>query len=101
MQGILTEIKRSLDTIVIEDIYKYPAYTNMISIGDGKYKLEIEFLNPDKAAIEEIANLYHLSKTLKITSENIQKEHLDIDHIFVTRHMVDIIPRVKWDCISK
>jgi len=101
MQDVLIDIERKLDTVLIENQYQYPAFTSVHVNSKGQYEIKVEFLNPDKAAVAQLATFYKLSKTLSFKSRVMQKEGLDVSQVFVTRHLVDLSPSVQWDCISK
>ncbi|MEP6594625.1 MAG: hypothetical protein ABJA71_01715 [Ginsengibacter sp.] len=93
--------QRTLDNVILEGEYEYPAYITIDGDKTGNYHVKLEFNNLNSENFKDIANLYKDSKPLRIESEIIKKWNFNITHIIIEKFWAGSKFAMIWECFSK
>jgi len=86
--------------VVLEGEYKYSSNMTIGLSDGGDFYLKIIFRNLDINDFEVLANLGKLQRRLKMESDLIAKEKLNITHIVVTNIQATSAMEIIWECLS-
>ena len=94
--------KGVLDNIILEGEYKFSVYMTIDypKSHGGEYDLTIEFRHANLESFDKAAQLYNKPTALKISSDIITKEKLNITQIVARDFSGDSTLAMKWVCKS-
>jgi len=100
MEEIELNQKRGIDTVCIENKYKFPVYITISSETSTDLSVCLEFLNLNQDNFTILTNLTKENRPIKISSLIIEQKQFNISHILIRNVETDSEFKMNWDCLS-
>ena len=100
MRKMNITITNAPDQVIIEDRHSFKTLTSVKLSDKGDYAITLKFQNLNTPQMEVLAQLWRAEKALKLNSEILATNNLDISHIVVEKMDANNAMAMTWECLS-